>query len=63
MNASGYIPGDPASDNGSSTIAWWRQLAPSVSGLLNEHYQQTPGGSDTLRASGASWQQMALPGR
>jgi hypothetical protein len=57
VNASGYIPGDPASDNGSSTIAWWRQLAPSVSGLLNEYYQQTSDGNDTLRASGAAWQQ------
>jgi hypothetical protein len=57
VNASGYIPGDPASDNGSSTIAWWRQLAPSVSGLFNEYYQQISDGSDTLRASGTSWQQ------
>jgi len=57
VNASGYIPGDPASDNGSNTIAWWRQLAPSVSGLFNEYYQQISDGSNTLRASGESWQQ------
>src|SRR5436309_4512540 len=38
-------------------MAWWRQLAPSVSGLFNEYYQQISDGSNTLRASGESWQQ------
>jgi Hypothetical glycosyl hydrolase family 15 len=57
VNASGYIPGDESSDNGSSTAAWWRQLAPYVSGLLNEYYQQTPDGKDTSRSSGGNWYQ------
>src|SRR5262245_37334911 len=57
VNASGYIPGDRASDDGSSTIAWWRQLAPYVSGLLNEYYQQVSDGSDALRSSGGNWYQ------
>jgi hypothetical protein len=55
VNASGYIPGDQTSDDGSSTAAWWRQLAPYVSGLLNEYYQQISDGSDALRSSGGAW--------
>ena len=57
VNASGYIPGDQASDDGSSTAAWWRQLAPYVSGLLNEYYQQISNGSDTPRSAGGAWNQ------
>jgi len=57
VNASGYIPGDQASDDGSSTAAWWRQLAPYVSGLADEYYQQVSDGSDTLRSSGGAWNQ------
>jgi hypothetical protein len=57
VNASGYIPGDQSSDNGSSTAAWWRQLAPYVSGLVNEYYQQTPDGNNTPRSSGGNWYQ------
>ena len=57
VNASGYVPGLQASDDGSSTAAWWRQLAPSVSGLFDEYYQQVSDGSDTLRSSGGSWNQ------
>jgi hypothetical protein len=57
VNASGYIPGDLSSDTGGSTAAWWRQLAPYVSGLLNEYYQQISDGSNTLRASGGNWNQ------
>src|SRR5581483_6534586 len=57
VNASGYIPGDKASDDGSSTSAWWRQLAPYVSGLLNEYYQQLPDGSETPRTTGDAWSQ------
>jgi hypothetical protein len=37
VNASGYIPGNLSSDDGTSTLEWWRQLAPHVSGLLNEY--------------------------
>jgi hypothetical protein len=57
VNASGYIPDDPASNDASSTTEWWRQLAPYVSGLLNEYYQETPDGNDTLRSTGNAWSQ------
>ena len=55
VNASGYVPGDRNSDDGSSTVAWWRQLAPYVSGLANEYYAQISSGNNALRASGTSW--------
>jgi len=57
VNASSFVRGSPASDNGSATLAWWRQLAPHVSGLENEYYQETSDGSDTLRSSGSAWNQ------
>jgi hypothetical protein len=57
VNASGYIPGDRSSDDGRSTAAWWRQLAPYVSGLANEYYQQISDGSDAVRSTGGSWTQ------
>ena len=52
VNAPGYTPGDARSDDGTLDIAWWRQLAPSVDGLLNEYYQQNPSGDHALRSSG-----------
>ena len=57
LNASGYIPGNDASNDGSSTNEWWRQLAPSVSGMLNEYYQELPDGSNRLRSNGGEWTQ------
>jgi hypothetical protein len=57
VNASGYIPGNDASDDGSSTNEWWRQLAPSVSGMLDEYYQELPDGSNRLRSNGSDWTQ------
>src|SRR5207302_9332714 len=57
VNASGYVPGNPASNNGSNTLTWWRQLAPHVSGLMNEYYQETPDGTNRLRSTGPAWTQ------
>ena len=56
-NASGYVPGEHASETGASTAAWWRALAPYVSGLMNEYYQEIPTGTDELRSSGDAWTQ------
>ena len=39
VNASGYVPGAAASDDGNNTIQWWRKLGPYVNGLMNEYYQ------------------------
>jgi hypothetical protein len=57
VNASGYVPRDPASKTGAGTAAWWRKLAPYVSGLMNEYYQETSDGTDQLRSTGPSWTQ------
>jgi len=57
VNASGYVPLDPASNTGAYTAAWWRKLAPDVSGLMNEYYQETSDGTDQLRSTGPSWTQ------
>lgn len=57
VNASGYVPGDPGSNDGSTTVSWWRELVPYVSGLMNENYQEIPDGTGKLRSSGESWAQ------
>ena len=58
INASGYTPGDGASDDGSLTAQFWQELGPYVNGLCTEFYQQTAEGSYTPRASGSSsWMQ------
>jgi hypothetical protein len=57
VNANGYIPGEHASDTGANTASWWRKLAPYVSGLMNEYYQEVPNGTNELRTTGASWTQ------
>lgn len=56
-NASAYVRGSVRADNGSSTLSWWRRLAPHVSGLADEYYQETSDGSDTLRSDGPAWYQ------
>ncbi len=57
VNASAFTRGSPESDDGTTTLRWWRRLAPYVSGLTNEFYEQTSDGRNTLRASGSAWNQ------
>jgi hypothetical protein len=57
VNASGYVPLDPDGTTGADTAAWWRKLAPYVSGLMNEYYQETSDGTSQLRSTGPSWTQ------
>ena len=57
VNASGYVPGDPNSDDGANTVTWWQQLGPYVNGLMNEFYDETSDGNNTLRTTGSSWTQ------
>jgi hypothetical protein len=57
VNASAYVPGSLGSSDGSSTLSWWRRLAPHVSALADEYYQETSNGSDTLRTYGSAWYQ------
>ena len=54
-NANKYVSGDNASDNGSSTAAWWRRIGPSVSGLANEYFVQNPATPAQLRGLGSEW--------
>ena len=55
VNASGYVSGDPGSDDGTNTVTWWQQLGPYVDGLMNEYYQQISGGNNILRSTGEAW--------
>ena len=56
-SAAGYVPGDPGDNTGATTVSWWRQLNPYVSGLMNEYYGETPDGSNRLRSNGPAWTQ------
>jgi hypothetical protein len=55
VSASGYVPGDPGDNTGATTASWWRELAPHVSGLINEYYGETQDGNNRLRSAGESW--------
>jgi hypothetical protein len=57
VNASAFVRRSRASDDGTSTVSWWRALAPYVSGLMNEYYQEISNGTNELRATGSSWRQ------
>ena len=53
--AVGYIPGDaPGSNDGTTNARFWSRLAPYVSGLLSEYWQQLPNDPTKLRPSGTS---------
>jgi hypothetical protein len=54
-NATQFVPGDPRSDTGEHTAAFWRRIAPSTSGLMNEYWVQDPNDPARLRALGNSW--------
>src|SRR5436190_2114217 len=57
LNASGYIPGDTNSNDGTNTVAWWKQLGPYANGLMNEYYDETSNGTYQLRTTGTAWYQ------
>jgi hypothetical protein len=57
VNASGYIPGDANSNDGTNTVTWWQELGPYVNGLMNEYYDETSNGTYQLRATGTAWYQ------
>jgi hypothetical protein len=54
-SATGYTRGDNASDDGTTTVQWWQQLGPSVSGLAYEYFQQSPAGTNQRRSAAESW--------
>lgn len=57
LNASGYIPGDARSDDGTTTVAWWKELGHYTNGLMNENTDETSDGTDRLRTTGTAWYQ------
>jgi hypothetical protein len=57
LNASGYVPGDTNSNDGTNTVVWWKELGPYVNGLMNEYYAETSNGTYQLRATGSAWYQ------
>jgi hypothetical protein len=56
-SAHAFIPGNLASNDGSLEAQWWRQLAPSVSGLSTEYWTENPANETQLRTVGAAWYQ------
>jgi putative glycosyl hydrolase-like family 15 (GHL15) protein len=57
LNASGYVPGDTNSNDGTNTVVWWKQVGPYVNGLMNEYYNETSNGTYQLRTTGGAWYQ------
>jgi hypothetical protein len=57
LNASGYVPGDTKSNDGTNTVTWWTELGPYANGLMNEYYDETSNGTYQLRTMGTAWYQ------
>jgi hypothetical protein len=58
VNATGHIPGNLGSNDGTTTVEFWKRLAPYVSGLTYEYWEQLPTDKTQLRPSGtSSWTQ------
>ena len=56
-SAHAFIPGDLRSNDGSLEVAWWRQLAPYLTGLSTEYWSQNPANPSQIRTTGAQWYQ------
>jgi Hypothetical glycosyl hydrolase family 15 len=57
VNAHKHITGDLRSNDGTLEVAFWRRLAPSVSGLSSEYWLQNPLDIEQLRQQGPHWTQ------
>jgi hypothetical protein len=56
LNANGRVR-DTATTDSWQYASWWRQLAPYVSGFLDEYWQQNPNDVTQLRSIGTAWYQ------
>jgi hypothetical protein len=56
-NVGAYKSGDTAYNDGTSTIAWWKQVGPYTDALMNEYYDETSDGTYRLRTTGTAWYQ------
>lgn len=54
LNANGRVR-DTTSNDSWQYATWWRELAPYVSGFLDEYWQQNPNDLSQLRSTGTSW--------
>ena len=52
VNATCFVRGNVGSNDGTLTAAFWRRLAPHVSGLCSEYWQQLPTDPSVLRLQG-----------
>ena len=57
LNANGHRRDTGAEDSGQFDASWWRELAPDVSGFLDEYWQQNPNDLTQLRSVGTAWYQ------
>lgn len=58
LNANGRVRDSSSENSGQYDARWWRQLAPYVSGLLTEYWQQNPIDVAQLRSVGVEWFQL-----
>jgi hypothetical protein len=56
-NTGAFKSGDTAYNDGTSTVAWWKQVGPYADGLMNEFYDETSDGTLRLRTTGTAWYQ------
>jgi len=57
-NAIKFVPGDPRSNTSENAAAFWRRIAPGVSGLMLEYWLQSPIDVTQLRAEGSRWYEL-----
>ena len=57
-NAIKFVPGDPRSNTSENSAAFWRRIAPGVSGLMLEYWLQSPIEVSQLRAEGPRWYEL-----
>jgi hypothetical protein len=57
LNAGAYISGDTSYNDGTATVAWWKQVGPYADGLMNEYYDETGDGTNRMRTTGTAWYQ------
>jgi len=56
LNANGRVR-DTTTEDSWQYATWWRELAPYVSGFLDEYWQQNPNDLTQLRSVGTAWYQ------
>jgi hypothetical protein len=55
VNAGAYDRYDPERNTGATYARFYKQLAPHVSGIMNEYWVQSPDNVATMRSAGVNW--------